>query len=173
MPVIRRSVSVPHPAEAMFDLVADVESYPEFLPFCSGATELERDETSQVASVSFAKKLPGIGKPQFTTRNRLARPGSIDVHLANGPFRKLEGTWRFVPEGEGCRAELEVDVDFGSRLVGAVLSRGLGKVCDSMVSAFVRRADATLTGRTGATSAPPAPSATPAPPDPGTDVAPL
>ena len=154
MPVISRSATVPHSADAMFDLVADVESYPEFLPFCSGAEELERTPTTQVASVSFTKKLPGIGKPKFTTRNALKRPERIDVHLENGPFRKLDGSWRFVPiEGGGCRAELEVDVDFGSRLVGAVLSKGLGRVCDTMVAAFVRRADATL-GASGADAAP-------------------
>ncbi len=147
MPVIRRSATVSHPADAMFDLVADVESYPEFLPYCSGAEELERTDTRQVASVSFAKKLPGVGKPQFTTRNALARPERIDVHLENGPFRKLDGTWRFVPTDDGgCRAELEVDVDFGNKLIGAVLSKGLGRVCDTMVNAFVRRADATLGG---------------------------
>ena len=143
MPVIQRSTLVPHPAEAMFDLVADVESYPEFLPWCGGAREIERTDAAQVASVALATRLPGIGRAQFTTRNRLHRPERIDVELVDGPFRHLRGTWRFVPLGEdGCRAELEVDFEFASRLVGRALAPGFRRACDTVVDAFVRRAAA-------------------------------
>ena len=145
MPVIQRSATVPHPAEAMFDLVADIDRYPEFLPWCSGARTLERDGQTQVATVSVAKKLPGIGTPEFTTRNRLERPGRIEMRLVDGPFKRLHGTWRFVPIDEGsCRAELEVDFEFRSRLVGAAIRPGFGRACDSIVGAFVERAAATL-----------------------------
>ena len=151
MPVIQRSALVPHPPEAMFDLVADIERYPEFLPWCRAARTLERTDASQVASVSVAKRLPGIGTPEFTTRNRLERPGRIDMDLVDGPFRHLRGTWRFVPAGAGgCRAELEIDFEFASRIVGRVIAPGFERVCDTVVDAFVERAARTLPDGGGA-----------------------
>ena len=151
MPVIQRSALVPHPAEAMFDLVADIERYPEFLPWCGGARTIERTETTQVASLAVSKRLPGLGKPEFTTRNALERPTRIDMDLEDGPFRRLRGTWRFVPLDEGsCRAELEVDFEFASRIVGRVIAPGFERACDTVVDAFVARAAEVLPGAAGA-----------------------
>ena len=147
MPVIRRSATVPHPAESMFDLVADIDAYPEFVPGCGAARVLERDATSQVATVAVSRRVPGLKRAEFTTRNRLERPARIDMHLVDGPFRHLRGTWRFAPiDDVSCRAELEVDFEFASRLVGAALSPGFGRVCDSVVDAFVTRAATVLQG---------------------------
>lgn len=139
MPTLQRSALVAHSAESMFELVADIESYPEFLPWCGGAKVLERGATHQVASVSIAKNIRGS---EFTTRNRLDAPHRIDMKLIDGPFRHLEGTWRFrALDEESCRAELEVDFEFASRLLGRMISPAFSRVCDSLVYAFTARAD--------------------------------
>lgn len=133
----------------MYRLVHDIEAYPEFLPWCSQARVEEESETHQIATIAIAKSLK---QSRFTTRNRLEPESAIHVSLVNGPFRHLEGTWRFADVGEaGCRADLEVDFAFASRLFGKLMGPAFTRVCNSLVSAFVRRAD-TLYGRTSAGS---------------------
>ncbi len=129
---IRRQVEVPHAREAMFDLVADVGSYPEFLPWCAGArsTPLGEEEGDPVvaAGVQIAR---GPIRYWFTTRNRLHRPDYIRMTLLEGPFRHLSGVWRFEPAPEGG--------------TGSLVTRALGgvfrEVGQAMVNAFVARAE--------------------------------
>lgn len=142
MPVIQRSALVPYPAESMFDLVTDVNRYPEFLPWCGGAREIERSDDHQVATVTISRS---IKRSEFTTRNVLVRPERIDMRLVDGPFRRLEGQWRFVAiDANACRCELEVSFDFASRLLGTMMGPAFTRVCDTMVDAFVKRARAVL-----------------------------
>ena len=140
MPRIARSAVVPHPAAAMYELVRDVESYPAFLPWVREARVLDESETRQTATVSVTRGLPGT---RFTTRNRLEPGRAIDASLVSGPFRRLEGRWRFedLPDG-GSRAELVVDFAFASRLFATLTGPALARACDAVVAAFVRRADA-------------------------------
>ena len=85
------------------------------------------------------RRLRGI---QFTTRNRLEADQAIHLGLVNGPFKRLSGVWRFKPiSDDACRVELEMDFEFDSRLLSALLSVAFTRICDSMVQAFVRRAD--------------------------------
>ena len=147
MPRIVRTALVPHTAAQMYSLVQDIESYPEFLPWCSGAEVLEASATHQVAAITIAKSLK---QSRFTTRNRLEPHVAIHVSLIDGPFRHLDGSWRFTDiEGQGCRADLEVDFDFASRLFGRMMGPAFTRVCDSLVNAFKRRADS-LYGASGA-----------------------
>jgi len=140
MPRIARSAHVPHTAAEMYELVRDIESYPEFLPWCSDARVLEQSETHQVATVAIARSLK---QSRFTTRNRLVPDRSIHVSLVDGPFRRLEGSWTFADIGDsGCRADLEVEFTFASRLFATLMGPAFTRVCDSLVGAFLRRADA-------------------------------
>jgi len=145
MPVIQRSALVPYSASDMFDLVSDIDAYPDFLPWCGGAQVLESSDQHQVATVSVSKSLK---QTEFTTRNRLVRPERMDMRLVDGPFKRLEGQWRFVPIGEAaCRCELEVSFEFASRLFGTMMGPAFRRVCDSLVGAFTARAHDVLGSR--------------------------
>ena len=139
MPSIARSALVSHSAAEMYALVRDIESYPNFLPWCDSASISEHSDTHQVATVVVDRRLRGI---QFTTRNKLEPDEAIHLGLVNGPFKRLSGVWRFKPvSADACRVDLEMEFEFNSRLLGVVLGPAFARICDSMVQAFVRRAD--------------------------------
>lgn len=135
---VERSAIVPYPAEAMFDLVADVESYPQFLPGCSAARVHSRDENLLVGSMSLAK---GPLKMEFTTRNRLQRPGRMTMELEDGPFSELRGEWAFSSLGEeGCKVSLNLRFAFENRVADLVLGPPFESICNQLIDAFVQRA---------------------------------
>jgi ribosome-associated toxin RatA of RatAB toxin-antitoxin module len=138
MTEVHRFALVEYPPEKMFDLVCDVQRYPEFLDWVREATVHDQSETGQTASL--AVTLGGI-RAKFTTRNRLERPGLIEMRLQEGPFEDLYGSWRFSGAGHGCRVSL--DLDF--RLAGSVwmrpFRRGFSRMADRMVDDFCRRAE--------------------------------
>ena len=139
MPAIARSALVSHSAAEMYALVCDIESYPDFLPWCDSASISEASDTHQVATVGVDRRLRGI---QFTTRNRLEPDQAVHLGLVNGPFKRLTGVWRFKAiSDDACRVELEMDFEFNSRILSALLGAAFTKICDSMVQAFVSRAD--------------------------------
>jgi ribosome-associated toxin RatA of RatAB toxin-antitoxin module len=135
---IARSAIVEHSAAEMYALVEDIESYPGFLPWCSGAAVHERRPGSTRATLTVGVR--GLSHA-FTTRNE-NRPGeAIDMHLVEGPFRRFEGHWRFVPlAARACRIEFSLRYEFSSRSLGRVLAPLFDGIADSMVEAFVRRA---------------------------------
>jgi ribosome-associated toxin RatA of RatAB toxin-antitoxin module len=137
---ISRSAIVEHPAAVMYGLVEDIEAYPGFLPWCLEARVLERSPDATVARLT-----AGLGslRQSFTTRNA-NRPGeSIEMHLLEGPFRHFEATWRFVPMGEtASRIEFTLEYEFSSRALGLALQPLFDRIADTMVDAFIRRADA-------------------------------
>ena len=123
----------------MFSLVSDIESYPQFLPWCSDASVAEQSDTHQLASVYMDKRMRGL---KFTTRNRLQTNEAIHMGLVDGPFRKLSGVWRFTQLDEhACKVELAIDFEFKSRILATLLGGAFSSICDSMVAAFVKRAD--------------------------------
>lgn len=135
---VKRSALVPYPAEAMFALVDDIQSYPEFLPWCRAAREHSRSETQVEASLELARG--GISK-WFTTRNRMVPGERIDIELVEGPFRKLDGHWSFSPlGGEGCRVNLEMEFEFSSRMLDMMIGPVFEQICNSLLDAFVERA---------------------------------
>lgn len=122
----------------MFDLVADVASYPEFLPWCAAAHSESLTEDEDHASIEIAR---GRIRKSFTTRNILDRGRSIKMHLVEGPFRCLEGHWRFEPLGDaGCKVSLDMEFEFSSRMIEATLGRVFGEIANSLVDAFCKRA---------------------------------
>ena len=139
MPAINKSVLLAHPRSRMFDLVAGVEQYPEFLPWCGGASVQPRSDGSMLATVKIAFR--GISQT-FSTVNRHVAPESIVMELAEGPFRQLHGRWSFVALREdACRVDFSLEYQFGSGLLGRALSPVFEHIAGTMVDAFVRRAN--------------------------------
>ncbi len=138
MPKHREVKTLPYTPEQMFDLVADVERYPEFLPWVVGARIGRRDG----ASVFHADLLVGFKmiRERYTSRIELHRPRRIDVTYTRGPFRYLENHWQFDPAPEGCRIEFYLDFEFRSRLLQRVMGSLFHEAVKKMVSAFEARA---------------------------------
>ena len=139
MPEVNRSVLVNHTPEQMFALVDAIERYPEFLPWCGGASVSFRDETRTRASIKISYR--GV-KQGFTTENTKQAPAGIVMHLIEGPFRKLDGEWRFTALGErGCKVEFRLHYEFSSRLLARVLGPVFDLIANSFIEAFVKRAE--------------------------------
>jgi ribosome-associated toxin RatA of RatAB toxin-antitoxin module len=135
---IARSAIVEHSAAEMYALVENIEAYPEFLPWCTAAEVHERLPGRTRATLTV-----GVGglSHAFTTLNDTRPAEAIDLHLVSGPFRRLEGRWRFVPLApDACRIEFSLQYEFSSRVLGKLLSPLFDGMADSMVEAFVRRA---------------------------------
>ncbi len=138
MSQISRSALVPYSAEQMYRLVNDVDSYPQFLPGCTGSRVLEASAGEMTAAVDVSKA--GISKT-FVTRNTLTDNQSIQMQLVDGPFRKLSGGWRFTSLSEdACKVELSLDFEFTNMLVELAFGRIFKELASSMVQAFTQRA---------------------------------
>lgn len=143
MAEVDKSVLVAHPRERMFELVDRVEDYPLFLPWCGGTTLRSRDAQRTVATIHIAYM--GIHQ-HFTTENTKDAPNTMRIRLIDGPFSKLEGDWRFIALGDdACKIELRLDYAFSSRLLDAVLAPVFSHITNTLVDAFVHRADAVFT----------------------------
>ncbi len=135
---IHRSALIPYSAEEMFNLVNDVESYPDFLPWCRDAHVEVVDEQTVEAALEFARS--GLHR-RFTTRNHLENGRLIRMELVNGPFRELSGHWQFQALGlGGSKVILDLRFEFASRLLEAVFAPVFAEVMNSLVDAFVERA---------------------------------
>jgi ribosome-associated toxin RatA of RatAB toxin-antitoxin module len=139
MPTVNRSALVRHSAQAMFDLVNDFESYPEFLPGCRRARLIEQDREHLVGELTLAKA--GV-EQSFTTRNDLYEPERIELSLVQGPFKRLNGQWLFTPMGEhACKVSLEMNFEFSNRLLGMAFGKLFSQVAGQLVDSFTQRAD--------------------------------
>lgn len=122
----------------MFDLVADIEKYPEFLPWCVGTRIRSRDGNAIVADMIIGYKM---FRESFTSRVTLDRPGRIDVEYSDGPFKYLHNHWIFEPDGQGTCIDFFVDFEFKSRILQAMIGVVFGEAVRIMVNAFERRAE--------------------------------
>ncbi len=135
---IQRSALLPYPAQALYDLVNDVERYPEFLPWCASSQVIEASDTHMVASLEVAKA--GLSQ-RFTTRNVLVPGQSIELNLEDGPFEHLHGQWTFKALGEkACKISLDLTFDYAGPLVKATLGPLFTQAANTMVDAFCQRA---------------------------------
>lgn len=138
MPSVKKSALVAHSAQAMFDLVNDVDRYHEFLPGCADSRIEQVDGNQVLASMLLAKA--GI-RQWMTTRNQLNRPGSITMTLHDGPFQSLSGEWRFHAMSEkACQVELQLSFEFTNALVEMAFGRIFKALAGAMVDAFIKRA---------------------------------
>jgi len=138
MPGIHEIRYLPYSAEQMFDLVADVGKYGEFLPWVV-ATRVKSDSESEMV----ADMLVGFKalREKFTSRVEKTRPGEIRVHYLDGPLKDLDNVWLFRPAGQGgCEIEFSVDFTFRNPLFEKLAGQYFDKAFRKMVAAFEERA---------------------------------
>jgi len=135
---IRRNALVTFSPEQMFDLVIDVERYPEFLPWVASAELHEKSERDLLASMEMQR---GGMRERFTTRNEFDRPGFMNMQLVRGPFRVLDGRWTFSPIADaGTRIELVMRFEFGNPVVSLLFGKAFEQSCNTLIDAFIARA---------------------------------
>jgi ribosome-associated toxin RatA of RatAB toxin-antitoxin module len=136
---VRRLLLVTHPAERMYDLIEAAEHYPAFLPWCASANVTERNDALVAADI--VVDWHGV-RFDFATRNEKRRPHWMGVRLARGPFREFAGEWELTPLGEeGCRVAFLLRYDFSTPLLARVASHVFERITNTLVDAFVARAD--------------------------------
>jgi ribosome-associated toxin RatA of RatAB toxin-antitoxin module len=136
---VKRSVLVPFTPAQMFSLVDKVEDYPRFMPWCGGTTLIHRDEHSTRATIRI--NYHGI-KHAFTTENAKRAPAEMVIRLVAGPFRRLDGVWRFIElSGRGCKIEFSLQYEFSNKLLEKLVGRVFNHIANTFVDAFVRRAE--------------------------------
>jgi ribosome-associated toxin RatA of RatAB toxin-antitoxin module len=137
---VTKSVLVPYAASQMFELVDRIELYPQFLPWCAGATVLAQEGSHKTARLDIAYH--GV-RSHFTTDNANRPPDSIIITLKDGPFRHLHGEWRFRALGEhGCKVEFNLAYEFATALLDKAIGPVFNHIASTFIEAFVRRADA-------------------------------
>ncbi len=138
MTEINRNALMPYSAAQMYDIVNDVSSYPDYLPWCGGV--IIHKQTDDMMEASIQMKKVGLNH-WFRTRNHLVPGSRIEVNLVEGPFRKLQGNWSFkVLDEEACRISLSLQFEVASGIVGAVLSPAFNHIANTMVDSFCQRA---------------------------------
>lgn len=134
MPKISQSTLMPYSQEALYNLINQVENYPQFMPFCSKATVLEQSEEHLLASVTLQK---GPLQETFTTKNDLVPYEKMVLHLVDGPFKHLEGAWTFESKPNNCTlVSLNLDYDFNSFIVATVFGALFKKVANDLINNF-------------------------------------
>lgn len=136
---IDKSVLIEHSAEQMFRLVDAVEEYPQFLPWCGGTEVKWRDDLTTVATIHIDYHHV---KQSFTTENSKQFPISIDMKLVEGPFKHLDGRFRFTELApDACKVEFQIEYQFSSKLIELVVGPVFSHIADTLVEAFITRAD--------------------------------
>jgi ribosome-associated toxin RatA of RatAB toxin-antitoxin module len=139
MPEVVKSVLVAYSPEEMFTLVDGVEEYPRFLPWCGGSELHLRDPDITEATIHIQYMQV---KQHFSTRNAKRFPELMELRLKDGPFRQLEGEWRFKALGDtACKIEFRLRYEFSSALLAKLLGPVFGHIANTLVDAFVRRAE--------------------------------
>ena len=142
LPSKSESRFLPYTADFIYEIVADVERYPEFVPWCVGLRVLKR-EAAPFGEVISAETLVGYRslRERYTSRVELDLGNRrIDVKQTEGPFRQLENHWRFTPAEGGCRVDFSIVFEFKSRMLGHVAGAALALVMGRMTDAFEARA---------------------------------
>jgi len=143
---VKKSVLLWYSPREMYELVTAVQDYPRFLPWCEKAEILEHTEAGMTARLTLA--YAGV-RHAFTTRNEHVPGESVVVKLVDGPFSRLDGTWRFLPlgaadargESSACKIEFEMCYAFSSGTLEAVVSPVFDRVANTFVDSFVKRAE--------------------------------
>lgn len=138
MPTVHRSALLFYSAADMYALVSDIESYPDFLPWCRSTRILDRkDDELEV----YIEMVTGGVQKSFTTYNRLQPYETIEIHLLEGPFQRLEGLWQFQPlRDEACKVSLDMEFEFASRFLHIAIAPVFAQVANSLLDSFYKRA---------------------------------
>mgnify|MGYP000155923317 CR=1 FL=1 len=138
MAQIERSALVAYSAQQMFDLINDVEAYPQYMDGCVGATVLHSSPEALEARLQLSKA--GITQ-SFVTRNQLEPPHTMTMQLVEGPFSRFEGVWSFKALAEdACKVQLQMDFEFANKVLGLAASKWFESMASSQVDALCVRA---------------------------------
>ena len=138
MTCINKSALIPYSAEKMYQLVADVENYEQFLPWCRRSTVLSQTEDEVKGQIEVHHT--GMHK-SFTTLNRMQKNKMIEIRLVEGPFKHLQGFWRFdALDDHGCKISLALEFEFSNKLVSMAFGPIFSQIANTMVDAFCKRA---------------------------------
>jgi coenzyme Q-binding protein COQ10 len=137
MPTHAERQVLPYKPEQLFDLVADVESYPLFLPWCVGSRVRSRIDNQLICDLTI-----GFGpfRETFTSRVTLDHPNRVKVTYEKGPFKYLNNQWDFRPHDNGTQVAFFVDFEFRSRILQAAIGVVFNEAVRRMVNAFRKRA---------------------------------
>jgi coenzyme Q-binding protein COQ10 len=138
MPTHAEKKLLPYTRDQLFNLVADIERYPEFLPWCVGARIRERNGNEILGDLLIGYKMV---RERFTSRVVLSRPDRIDVSYSEGPFKYLNNHWLFLPQSDGqCLIDFYVDFEFRSKMLQKIMEMFFNEAVKRMVGAFEARA---------------------------------
>ena len=137
MPKFQQKRFVPYSAEEMFDLVADIERYPEFLPWCAATWVRPYGENAVLADMVIGYR---VFRERFTTKDVFDRPNRIDISFHRGPFKHLTNYWAFHEVDGGCEVEFFIDFEFCSKFMERMIGMFFNEAVRLMVSAFEKRA---------------------------------
>lgn len=135
---ITRSALVAYSDQQMFQLVNDIEAYPQYMEGCIGAEVLERSSNEVTARLDLSK----LGmRYSFTTRNLLSEPNSMDMQLVEGPFKQFRGVWSFKAlAADACKVSLDLEFEFSNSLVAMAAGKWFESVANELVAGLCRRA---------------------------------
>ena len=135
---VKRSALVTFSAQQMFDLVNDIEAYPQYMDGCKSATVLKRDGDWLEARLELSKA--GVSQA-FVTRNHLQAPERMTMTLLDGPFKRLAGCWQFTPlSAEACKVSFELEFELQNALLGLAVGKLFEAVASKQVDALCARA---------------------------------
>lgn len=135
---VERSALVHYSAQQMYDLINDIEAYPQFMDGCIGAKIIARGDDWLEARLELSKA--GVSQ-SFVTRNQLQPPLAMTLNLVDGPFKFLRGAWRFTPLGQAaCKVSFELEFELQNRLLGMAVGKLFEAVSNKQVDALCARA---------------------------------
>ncbi|MBK2124296.1 type II toxin-antitoxin system RatA family toxin [Fangia hongkongensis] len=138
MTTIHRTALVEYSACQMYDLVNDIDHYPEFVPMCQSVEVHKHTETEAEATLKIAK---GGIKIDFGTKNEMTPKEEIKIRLMKGPFKRLLGLWKFEPLNErACKVTLDLEFEFSNRMLAMALGVVFNTLANTMLDAFCKRA---------------------------------
>lgn len=136
---IYKSTVLPYSPNQMFDLVANIDKYKEFMPWCGGSKIEYHDDIQTKASIVMI--IYGISN-SFTTINKYKYPNKIDIELVDGPFSYLSGSWTFTEKlKNSCLIEFELEYSFSNKLLSMAISPVFSHIANSFISKFQERAN--------------------------------
>ena len=129
---------MPYSAQIMFEIVNNVAAYPEFLPWCAETRILTQSKSSMEASILMKKA--GLNH-WFTTKNTIDKNKSIKIALLNGPFKQLDGEWKFIEfEPSASKIELDLSFEFSHGLGATLIAPIFTQIANTLVDSFCKRA---------------------------------
>ncbi len=136
---IEKNLAMPFSAQQMYDLVNDVEAYPEFLPWCKATQVHMRDLTNLRATIHLAK---GALNHSITTHNQMQPHEKITMEYVAGPFKYCSGMWQFIADdaGNGCQVKFSMDYQFSNRLTALAVESVFNSIINNLIHAFYQRA---------------------------------